>query len=194
MIRLDFNEISNDTPEQFKESIKNYLYGIARDEGVEISRGRPPKETFIELVKSIYEKYNKSIVFLIDEYDKPIIDHIGKGGKELNVARENREILKDFYGILKGQSVVSRTRFVFITGVTKFSKVSIFSELNNLNDLRMDKRYCTLLGITEDEMERYLKPYIERFCDEEERNCDELQEELRDYYNGYRFSEKDVKV
>ena len=194
VVVLDFNEISNDTPDILKKSIEEYLRNIGEGYGIELENKGKLKEVFKELVVKIGNKIGKDIVFLIDEYDKPIIDHLGKGEEELKIAEENRNLLKSFYGVLKGASVVKKTRFVFITGITKFSKVSIFSELNNLTDLTMDKRYCDILGITEEEIDRDLTPYIERFCEEENINCEELREELRGYYNGYRFSSKDVRV
>ncbi len=194
VVVLDFNVISNDNAKILTEALKKKIDEIGESEGLEIKEDNLLKEKFEELIKKLYEKHNKGIVFLIDEYDKPIIDHIGKGEGELRIAEENRTLLKSFYGVLKGASVVKKTRFVFITGITKFSKVSIFSELNNLTDLTMDKRYCDILGITEEEIDRDLSPYIDRFCDEEKLDCEELREELRGYYNGYRFSSKDVRV
>ncbi len=195
IIRLDFNGISNTNPEMLNDDIRIALNRILKQEEIEPVLNNSSIQTFFtEVIIRIYEKYKKSIVFLVDEYDKPIISHIGKGKEELKIADKNRELLKDFYGVLKEIDVVTKTRFVFITGITKFSKVSIFSELNNLTDLTMNKRYCDILGITEDEMDRDLTPYIERFCKEENINCEELREELRGYYNGYRFSSKDVRV
>ncbi len=195
IIRLDFNGISNTNPEMLNDDIRIALNRILKQEEIEPVLDNKSIQTFFtEVIIRIFEKYKKSIVFLVDEYDKPIISHIGKGKEELKIADKNRELLKDFYGVLKEIDVVTKTRFVFITGITKFSKVSIFSELNNLTDLTMDKRYCDILGITEEEIERDLTPYIERFCDEENLNCKELKEELRNYYNGYRFSSKDVRV
>ncbi len=195
VVVLDFNLISNDNKEILENDIKETLNNKLKDNGIEEVNYEKSIEKFFEaFIENIYQKHNKQIVFLIDEYDKPIISHIGKGEEELRIAEENRNLLKSFYGVLKGASVVKKTRFVFITGITKFSKVSIFSELNNLTDLTMDKRYCDILGITEEEIDRDLTPYIERFCEDENLNCDELREELRNYYNGYRFSAKDVKV
>ena len=194
VIRLDFNGISNNTPDILKESIEGYLRDIGESYGIELKNRGKIKEVFKEISTKIGKKTGKDIVFLIDEYDKPIIDHLGKGEDELRIADKNREILKEFYGTLKTGELGEITRFVFITGITKFSKVSIFSELNNLTDITMNKRYCDILGITEDEIDRDLTPYIERFCEEENLNCKELREELRGYYNGYRFSSKDVRV
>ncbi len=195
IVRLDFNTISSDNREILEKSIKKRINFIGEEEGIEIKEDELIKDKFSELVNKLYEKYKqKGIVFLIDEYDKPIIDHLGRGEEELKAAEENRDFLKGFYGTLKGESIVSRTRFVLLTGVTKFSKVSIFSELNNLTDLTMDERFCDLLGIREDEIDKYLIPHLEEFCNEKGKDCNELREELRNYYNGYRFSSKDLRV
>ncbi len=194
VVRLDFNVISNDNAKILTEALKKKIDEIGESEGLEIKEDNLLKEKFEELIKKLHKKHNKGVVFLVDEYDKPIIDHIGMGDKELRISEENRRILKSFYGVLKTADGNGWARFVFITGITKFSKVSIFSELNNLTDLTMDKRYCDILGITEYEIERDLTPYIQRFCDEENLDCKELREKLRDYYNGYRFSSKDVRV
>ncbi len=194
VVRLDFNGISNNTSDVLKESIEEYLRNIGEGYVIEIKNKGKLKEVFKELVVKIGNKTGKDIVFLIDEYDKPIIDHLGKGKEELKIADKNRDILKEFYGTLKASEVVEITRFVLITGITKFSKVSIFSELNNLTDLTMEEDYSEILGITEEEIDKYLTPYIEYFCNEKGMECNELREELRNYYNGYRFSSKDVKV
>ncbi len=193
IIVLDFNGISNTNSKILEEDIKITLNRILKQEEIEpVSNNSSIQTFFTEIIDSIYEKYKTGIVFLVDEYDKPIISHIGK--EELKIAEENRELLKDFYGVLKESIVVSKTRFVFITGITKFSKVSIFSELNNLTDLTMKEMFSDILGITEEEINKYLTPYIEYFCSEKEFKCNELREELREYYNGYRFSSKDQRV
>ncbi len=194
VVRLDFNGISNNTPDILKESIEGYLRDIGEGYGIELKNRGKIKEVFKELATKIGDKTGKDIVFLIDEYDKPIIDHLGKGEEELKIADKNREILKEFYGTLKTGELGGITRFVFITGITKFSKVSIFSELNNLTDLTMEEDNSEILGITEEEIDKYLTPYVEYFCNEKGIECNELREELRNYYNGYRFSSKDVRV
>ena len=194
IVRLDFNVISNNNERIFEEALKKRIDDIGESKGLKIKEDNLLPEKFEELIRKLYEKYNKSIVFLIDEYDKPIIDHVGKGKEELKIADKNRELLKDFYGVLKTADGNGWARFVFITGVTKFSKVSIFSELNNLTDLTMKQMFSDILGITEEEIDKYLTPYIEYFCKEDGIECNELREELRGYYNGYRFSSKDIRV
>jgi len=88
----------------------------------------------------------------VDIYDIPIIDHVGKGQKEIDFAVANREILKNFLGVIKGGDVSPLLRFVFITGISRFSRVSIFSELNNLNDISMNQRFADMFGYTHEEL------------------------------------------
>lgn len=116
---------------------------------------------------------------LIDEYDKPIIDHID----DIEIARKNREVLKDFYGVLKYSD--QYLRFVFLTGVSKFSKVSIFSGLNNLEDITIDTRFATIAGITQEELETYFVERLSKLQNQEKLSREELFEQIRTWYNGY---------
>ncbi len=194
VVRLDFNTISNTNKDVLKEALMKKIDLWAEAEGLQIKEGELLPEKFEEFLFKLYKKGKKGVVFLVDEYDKPIIDHIGMGKEELRIAEENRLVLKSFYGVLKGADANGWLRFVFITGVTKFSKVSIFSELNNLMDITMEEDYSEILGITEEEVDSYLSPYTEEFSKEKGISHKELREELRNYYNGYRFSPKDVRV
>jgi hypothetical protein len=130
----------------------------------------------------------------MDEYDKPLIDHIGKGDASLQIAKANRDILKSFLGIIKGAEVSRVLRFVFITGVSKFSKVSIFSELNNLKDITMQEEYADMLGYTQKELETCFAPYFSDVAQKHAMTEPELIEKLRQQYNGYRFSVRDIRV
>ncbi|MCU0338530.1 MAG: AAA family ATPase [Spirosomaceae bacterium] len=93
---------------------------------------------------------------LIGEYDKPIIDHIGK---ETDKALENRDVMKVFYSILK--DAAPHLKLVFVTGVSKFSRVSIFSDLNNLTDLTTDQHFGGICGISEEELESYFTKEVD---------------------------------
>jgi len=101
IMRIDFNEISSGTPEKLKAGLMDYMFSESEREGVELKKGLELKETFVKLITGISEKTGKKIVFLIDEYDKPIIDHIGRGEEELSIAKLNRDILKNFTEYLK---------------------------------------------------------------------------------------------
>lgn len=138
------------------------------------------KSRLIQLIK----KLSKEVVILIDEYDKPILDNIDN----VTTAERYRDILRSFYSSLKDMD--DYIRFIFITGVSKFSKTSIFSGLNNLDDITMDSDYASLLGITQDELESNFKEYIEILINESKRS----KKDIKDWYNGYRFTSKKLQV
>jgi len=117
-----------------QNNITDRLKIIAEKYEVKITK-EYPEEIFRELIPGLAEKYNKGVVILVDEYDKPIISNLVKGKEKLEIARANQEFLKIFYDNLK--PLEPYLRLVFITGVSKFSKVSIFSTLNNLIELDM---------------------------------------------------------
>ena len=128
---------------------------------------------FSELIASAYRKYGKKVVVLIDEYDKGILDNID----DTAVAKEARELLRRFYSVLKDSDAY--IRFVFITGVSKFSKVSLFSGLNNLQDITLDPRYATICGYTQGDIEHHFTPWFEKHAVDLQR--------VREWYNGYRW-------
>ena len=128
------------------------------------------------------------MVVLIDEYDYPILSALDTP----IIAEENRKVLKNFFSVLK--SLDGYMRAIFVTGVTKFSKTSIFSGLNNLNDLTMDKAAATLLGYTEEEIIHFFSPYIEIIAQERNQTFENILQEMKYWYNGYRFSAKEIKV
>ena len=127
-------------------------------------------------------------VVIIDEYDKPLLETIDDPYLHDKIRKE----LKGFYGILK--SYDKYLRFVFITGVTKFSHVSVFSDLNQLSDLTLNQSYTDICGLTQDELEIVFEPEIKKILDINGISKNKYIDELRNYYNGYRFSEKSLTV
>ncbi len=125
-----------------------------------------------------------SIVVLIDEYDAPITFYLGKDDEQ---ALKNRNLINGFYAILKDLDAV--LEFVFITGVSKFSKVGIFSGMNNLTDLSMNAQYTSMLGYTQQELESYFAEELDQAALAMSLERKELLEKLRFWYNGYRFEE-----
>ncbi|MCP4105125.1 MAG: ATP-binding protein [Desulfobacteraceae bacterium] len=193
VIIIDFNELTHDTPENLRLSLAENLKHVARRYEIELESPLP-KGKFIELIPALYKKTGMPVVILVDEYDKPMIDHLGKGEKAMETARANRDILKNFFGALKGADVSPLLRLVFITGVSKFSKVSIFSELNNLEDITMDRNYADMFGYTQKELENCFGPYIAKFAGETGISEADVLKKLEYHYNGYRFSERNIKV
>jgi hypothetical protein len=145
-------------------------------------------DRFRRLIQNLAVKSSEKVVVIIDEYDKPLLDTVTK--------REIHEALKDelrgFYGVLKACDRF--LRFVLLTGVTYFSQVSIFSQLNNLKDISLNPDYCDLCGITQEEMETCFGPEIERIAAEKGIGRQDYIDKLRRFYNGYRFSKKDLTV
>ena len=123
---------------------------------------------------------------MIDEYDKPIIDFLEKN--ELPQAQKNQKIMKEFYSVLKNSE--DYLRFFFITGVSKFSRVSVFSDLNHVDDLTLDKRYAQMIGYTQTELEFYFEDHIQNVMESLEMTREELLESMRIWYDGYSWDGK----
>jgi len=177
VIHIDFSEIAyhqSDLP----EAVESYLRTIAAKSSVTLQKTNI-KEMFTELIEKMSTAEAKPVVILIDEYDKPIVDYI----EEYEKADRNRQFLKDFYSVLKNQD--KNIKFLFITGITRFTRVSLFTDLNHLNDITMDPRYSRLLGYTQEEIEHYFQPYIEEWLNKENGGKDKLFNQMKDYYNGY---------
>jgi hypothetical protein len=186
VIHVDFSIIGHATTDELKLNLEWRLTQIAQDYSVNISSAPSLVAKFALLIEQCAKK--NQVVVLIDEYDKPILDHI----HNLEEAQKQREVLKSFYGVIKGMD--KYLRLVFLTGVTKFSKTSIFSGINNLNDISLDPRTATLLGYTQEEIKHYFTPYIEKFARTINKSNQEIMQELQRWYNGYRFSEEEIKV
>jgi hypothetical protein len=139
---------------------------------------------FDNLIKTAYQKSGHKVVVLVDEYDKPLVNTLDKA----EVNESMREILKGFYGIFK--SADAYLCFVFLTGVTKFSKVSVFSDLNNLVDISFDREYAGICGISETELIHYFQPEIKKLSEEMELSYEATLIELKKHYDGYHFSRK----
>ncbi len=193
VVFLDFNGISHDTPQHFEIALKRALLNIAKANQL-ILDAPLLKEQFKELILKLQRSTSQPVVVLIDEYDKPIIDHLGQGETRLQIAEANRDIQKQFFGVLKDGDVMDVLRLVFITGISRFSRVSIFSELNNLYDLTMHTRYATMLGYTQAELEHYFTAHIQHLADNLGYTPDEMLTKLGQYYDGYRFSVRDAHV
>ncbi|MDM8528804.1 AAA family ATPase [Anaerolineales bacterium HSG24] len=193
VILLDFNGIPGQTPEVLREDLSARLKQIATDYEIALTSNSVERQ-FQELILALYRQTGMPVVILIDEYDKRIIEHIGRGEAALEIGKANRDVLKSFFGVLKDTSIGSALRFVFLTGVSKFSRVSIFSELNNLYDLTMNRNYADMLGYTQAELKYYFQDNINLLAIELDMTVEQVMSKLEQYYNGYRFSEKDVKV
>ena len=186
VIALDFSKLDSESPTTLKQTLSYTLQTIAELQGIDVSMAPSPG---LKLNKLVTESAKRNpVVVLIDEYDYPILSALDTP----IIAEENRKVLKNFFSVLK--SLDGYMRAIFVTGVTKFSKTSIFSGLNNLNDLTMNKAAATLLGYTEEEIMHFFSPYVEIMAQERNQTFKNILQEMKYWYNGYRFSAKEIKV
>ena len=183
VIHIDFSAIDFSTDTVLRESLFDLLDGLNADYQLGVEK-RGFKAYFRKIIQALSEKKGK-VVVLIDEYDKPIVDHID----DIEKATKNREVLREFFGVLKPCDAF--LRFVFLTGVSKFSPVSIFSELNNIRDITFSKQFATLLGYTQTELESDFDKYIQSLCFEFGIKKAELLTRIKTWYNGYSWNAKD---
>lgn len=142
---------------------------------------RRPNERLFGLIRRAFERTGKQVVVLIDEYDTPWLEDLYEE-RDVSVLRH---VMQNFYSPLK--ACEPYLRFVFLTGITKFSSFSIFSGLNNLKDISMDSEYAALCGITQEEIESSLRPDVERFAVKMKRTREEVLDLLKSHYDGYHF-------
>ncbi|MDR1819013.1 MAG: ATP-binding protein [Methanobrevibacter sp.] len=184
VIHLDLNNLKAMSPENFEKSLRKYMDFVAKDNfNIELEEGFS-NEKLMYLITKVYKTYKKEVVVLVDEYDKPILDNINN----TETVGEIQRILKDFYGILK--SADSKLEFVFITGITQFSKVSIFSEFNNLIQLTLKEDYSTICGYTQEEVEKYFKNAINNYSNLKNINYQETINKIKYHYDGYSWDGK----
>ncbi len=143
---------------------------------------------FFNVIVQAYKQTGKKVVILIDEYDKPLLQSLTEN--ELN--DKYRKILKAFYSVIK--SADKYIQFVFLTGVTRFSKISIFSDLNNLTDISFLDAYAEICGITQAELESNFKPEIEILAEENDITADEALAALKQRYDGYKFAKTGINI
>ena len=179
---LDFNVGKYTDKTALEERLQLFLQNIENEYGIKDAEKNSFASRFEIALKTAYEKTGKQIVFLVDEYDKPLLQTMEKD-EALN--EEYRNTLKAFYSVLK--SADQYVRFAFLTGVTKFSKISIFSDLNNLRDISMEEDYGAVCGITQKKLEHNFAPEIKML--EEKFACthEAMLAKLKAKYDGYLF-------
>ncbi|MDR2097054.1 MAG: ATP-binding protein [Spirochaetaceae bacterium] len=167
--------------------IRGYLREAARKAGVQLIEDTVSSQ-FARLIHDAYKECGERAVVIIDDYDKPLLDTMDR--REIHEALKNE--LRGFYGVLKSSD--EYLRFVFVTGITNFSRVSAFPQLNTLNDISFNPAYCDLCGVTQEEMEIYFAPEINHIVSEIEEEKYNYFMRLTRFYNGYRFSESNITV
>jgi len=185
VIRIDFSRTPVRNAAELERAISRTLGDIARSYQVSL-----PEDAyyyrFADLIRELSAR--NRVVVLIDEYDKPILDNI----EDLAEARRVRDVLKGFYTVIK--SMDEYIQFVFLTGISKFSRVGVFSGLNNLQDISMHDRYAAMLGITQEELETCFANYITLLARKTEVTRAEVLAQIRDWYDGFCFSGRCTNV
>ena len=168
VVRISFGGRTFTAPDHLDTNLDAQLGKMERDAGIERLHREVP-ERFAHLIGSLHENSGQQAVVLVDEYDKPILDALA----EPEVAQANRDFLRGFYGVIKDRD--ADIRFCLLTGVSRFSKAGLFSGLNNLRDITLDRRYGTICGYTDDDLDTVFAPELEGLD----------RDEIRRWYNGY---------
>ncbi|MCP4146380.1 MAG: ATP-binding protein [bacterium] len=179
VVRLDFSKITHTSPEVLEKALDAQVEKIAADNHIELNHELFLKKKFGQLLEKLSQK--QDVVILIDEYDNPVIEYME--ADKIEIAKKNRHILKSFYKVIKSSD--EYLRFVFITGVSKFSRLSVFSDLNNLLDITLSDEFSTMLGYTEAELEHYFNAYMKPVAEKRGVPGKQLTQTIAKWYNGY---------
>ena len=187
VLHLDLNTKKYENKSSL-EAILNMHLEIWEAEYGDEKKDRSSEERFMYVIRNAFEKTGKQVVILVDEYDKPLLQAIGNEALQ----DDYRNTLKAFYGALK--SMDRYIKFALLTGVTKFGKVSVFSDLNNLRDISMLKAYESICGITEEELHSVFEEDIRALGKANNMTEEETKAELKEKYDGYHFNEECVDI
>ena len=194
IFHIDFNSNDFNIAGTLQNMLLGYVskwekqYGLVPDERFSVG------ERFAQLLEFVHEKTGKRCVVLVDEYDKPMLDvmdnstKINLSGNVTTLEEYNRNTLRSFYTTFKAAD--AHLKFVFLTGVTKFSQISVFSGFNQPKDISLDYRFDTLCGVTEEEIDTYLTPAVRSLASNLELSEQEARQQLKEKYDGYHFSRK----
>ena len=184
VIHFDMGNCSAKTPQALERFIEDRLCDVAAEHNVTL-RGQSYATRFESLISALSKR--GKVVILIDEYDKPILNNVTNPEADAILG-----VLKGFYSTIK--TCEDLERFVFITGVTKFCHVSLFSDLNNFTDITMRSDYATMFGYTQSELEHYFSDRIEATAQAQKVSVEELKRKLKAWYDGYCFEETSETV
>lgn len=185
VLYLDFNTAVYESRQDLINILSSFL---GQYETIYGSTGLDITDRFKKLISAAHEKTGKQVVILIDEYDKPLLSSM----ENLSLNETYRTILKGFYGVIKSSD--ASLRFAFLTGVTKFSKVSIFSDLNNLRDISLLPDFSAICGITENELKSSFYSEITALAEANDLSEESAFLKLKQKYDGYCFSERGTSV
>ena len=187
ILHLDLNTRKYDDAESLNAELSKHLEIWEKLYGDEF-KDRALEERFFHIVEKAYYKTGRRVVILVDEYDKPMLQAMGNS----ELTDEYRSTLKAFYSVLKTQD--RYIRFALLTGVTKFAKVSVFSDLNNLDDISMSRKYQTICGITDEEIQTYFKEPIKEMAVNYGKTYEEICDKLKKRYDGYHFRQNGIGI
>ena len=185
VFHFDFNGENFTQPDTLSNCLDVYLTRWEMEYQIKPLENESFGARFAQILKTVAEQTGRGAVVLVDEYDKPLLDVMEQNQE---ILEQNREILKAFYSVFKQAD--AHLRFVFLTGVTKFSQVSVFSGFNQPLDISMTSRYDTLCGITEEELHTQFAEPIHEMATSEGCSEEAIKERLKQHYDGYHFSEK----
>lgn len=187
VLHIDLNIEKYDTPESLDKILNNNLVLWEKLYGTDASETSFSLR-FAGVIRRACEQSGERVAILVDEYDKPMLQAIG----DAELQKSFRNTLKPFYGVLK--TMDGCIKFAILTGVTKFGKISVFSDLNNLNDISMDARYVELCGITEKEIHINFEEELHMLAEAQKMSYDKVCRELKACYDGYHFTEDSIGI
>ena len=182
VLHLDLNARNYEDADSLLEELNKNLEIWERTYSSPYS-DRAPEERFYHVIRLAYEQTGQRVVILVDEYDKPMLQAIGNEALQ----QQYRNMLKPFYGVLK--TLDGCIKFALLTGVTKFGKISVFSDLNNLNDISMYEPFVSICGMTEREIHENLKEELHELAAAQKMTYEQAAAELKECYDGYHFVE-----
>ena len=178
VVFLSLATLGNATPEKLTANLTAWLRDQAETYGVDLS-GKDMPDCFVAFLAAVHAHTGRRVVVIVDEYEKPVHDHIENG----ILAGQMRDVLASFYGALKGCDAVVEK--VFITGVGRMVKTSIFSALNQMKDVTLHEAAAELCGYTEGELSRYFEPFVSALAQRHALTFEQARQTIRDRYNGY---------
>lgn len=187
ILHLDLNIEKYDTPKSLDNILEKSLTAWEKLYGAEPSE-RSFSLRFAGIIERACKQAGQRVVILVDEYDKPMLQAIGNE----KLQKQFRDTLKPFYGALK--TMDGYIKFAFLTGVTKFGKVSVFSDLNNLDDISMRKDYVEICGVSDQELHENLDIELHEFAETQGLSYDKLCTKLKEYYDGYHFTHNSIGI
>ncbi len=182
VIHFDMSLVNTESFEIFENDFAATVASTLKTAGYEYDKSLTPGKNFGDAINFLAEKHGKGVVILVDEYDAPV----GHSLDDIEKAQKVRAALSSLYIQIKGN--VGNVRFLMMTGVSKFTQLSVFSALNNLTDITFDSEYAAMLGYTEEDLDEYFTEHMQKHAEAMGKSYDDYRAALKFWCNGYRFS------